>query len=144
MPGKDPVTAYDVLGYSFATRIEEPVARALFERLYGRFALGEGCAGRERFTLAQSERCAGWLVAYNDSPLAVEPTLAGALARLEFEICNRVVESRTDLVVLHGALALRDGFTVLIVGQSGAGKTTLALALTAHGFHVPTDDIVFL
>ncbi|KNG93192.1 HPr kinase/phosphorylase [Pseudaestuariivita atlantica] len=46
---------------------------------------------------------------------------------------------------LHGsAVALDPGRGVLILGQSGKGKSALALALMAYGAHLVADDRVIL
>jgi len=45
---------------------------------------------------------------------------------------------------LHAACLSRDGRAVLIAGASGAGKTTLALALALAGLDFLSDDLVFL
>lgn len=44
--------------------------------------------------------------------------------------------------LLHAALLAHDREGLLISGAPGAGKTTLALALAAHGFGYGSDDIV--
>jgi len=45
--------------------------------------------------------------------------------------------------VLHAAgLVARDGFGVVLIGRSGAGKTTLAAALNAVDYALLGDDVV--
>jgi hypothetical protein len=51
---------------------------------------------------------------------------------------------KTDTYCLHSALLERDGKGVLLVGDSGAGKTTASLALARGGFTFLTDDLLFL
>lgn len=53
------------------------------------------------------------------------------LARHVREIGYRLAEN-DGWVCLHASAAARDGHTVAIVGDSGAGKTTMALALAAR------------
>lgn len=71
------------------------------------------------------------------SPAAVAPTVKALLAQL--------VLARSDyaLAVHAAALASRRG-VVLLPGVSGAGKTTLAAALHAHGFEYLGDDTIVL
>jgi ABC-type iron transport system FetAB ATPase subunit len=45
---------------------------------------------------------------------------------------------------LHAGCLARDGRAVLLAGTTGAGKSTLALALAAHGLDYLSDDLVFL
>ena len=49
-----------------------------------------------------------------------------------------------DAYVVHGAAVRHDGFGVLVLGQSGKGKSTLALAALEHGWTVMADDLVAL
>jgi hypothetical protein len=49
-----------------------------------------------------------------------------------------------DAYVVHGAAVRRDGFAVLVLGESGKGKSTLALAALEHGWTVMSDDLVAL
>jgi hypothetical protein len=48
------------------------------------------------------------------------------------------------LVPLHGACVGRDGRGVLLLGDSGAGKTTLALHGLLHGLEFLSEDAVFV
>ena len=60
------------------------------------------------------------------------------------DIAKGAYACRAGVYCLHAALLERDGKGVLVVGESGAGKTTTALALGRAGFTLMTDDIVFL
>lgn len=51
---------------------------------------------------------------------------------------------RRGLYSLHAAAGSIDGGGILVAGTSGAGKTTLTLALGAAGFALLSDDMVFL
>ncbi len=44
----------------------------------------------------------------------------------------------------HGTGVVLDGVGVLILGPSGSGKSSLALALLAHGAHLIADDGIWL
>jgi len=50
----------------------------------------------------------------------------------------------TDTVTLHATCVAVDGRGVLITGPSGSGKSSLALALMAHGARLVADDRVTL
>ncbi len=63
---------------------------------------------------------------------------------LERRITRRVMARQRGSVILHAAaVALRDG-CVLLPGTSGAGKTTLVLALRDRGLQALGDDILLL
>ena len=47
-------------------------------------------------------------------------------------------------VPLHGSAVEVDGRAILICGEAGAGKSTLAAALTAHGGRLISDDLSLL
>jgi hypothetical protein len=49
-----------------------------------------------------------------------------------------------DSLLLHGAVLEKDGRGVLILGKSGAGKTTTALALLRNGFRLLSDEYAVL
>jgi hypothetical protein len=51
---------------------------------------------------------------------------------------------RQNVFDVHASGVARDGQAVLFPGASGAGKTTLALALVAHGWALLSDDTVLL
>lgn len=53
----------------------------------------------------------------------------------------RILLDRIDqFIVLHGAVLAKQGRALLISGPSGAGKTTLTLALLQAGFQLLSDD----
>jgi hypothetical protein len=49
--------------------------------------------------------------------------------------------SCADNLIIHAALLSQDDDGLLLVGPPAAGKSTLAVALTANGFHLEGDDI---
>lgn len=73
-------------------------------------------------------------------------TLEHALLALEWRMVSDLLARNGDRFHLHGA-ALADPTqtcSVLVLGDSGVGKTTLTLALIARGFQPFADDVVLL
>jgi hypothetical protein len=56
---------------------------------------------------------------------------------------TRLVISK-NWAIVHGALLVRNGRTVLLIGQSGFGKSTLSLASTMAGWQVLAEDSVYV
>jgi hypothetical protein len=62
-------------------------------------------------------------------------------AHVEYRLINEAIRRAAGRWVLHaGAVATRRG-TCLVLGGSGAGKTSLTLWLWASGFRLVTDDL---
>ncbi|MGH8889218.1 MAG: hypothetical protein ACRDV3_05575 [Acidothermaceae bacterium] len=53
---------------------------------------------------------------------------------------NVTLATQTPLLAVHAAVVVKRGVTLLIPGQSGAGKTTLAVALLQQGWAYATDE----
>lgn len=87
-----------------------------------------------------------WEVGLDGAITHLAATLDGALLALEWLIVSDLLTRKLDRFHLHGA-ALADPsqtMTVLVLGDSGVGKTTLTLALMAKGFQPFADDVVLL
>jgi hypothetical protein len=62
----------------------------------------------------------------------------------ELDLYHSLVELAPKGWVLHAAAVERDGRAIVLAGPSGAGKTTLMLALIARGMRMSTDEIVHI
>ncbi len=134
--------AFDVLGYRFAVVSDSPAAAASLRRLYGGEFTGVPPGAVPVFTLRTGDDTArGWQLQAPESPPEAHATLAVALRFLDYAVCCRVMEQRTDLLWLHGALLDTADGSALISGPSEAGKSTLTLGLMALGYPVGGDDV---
>lgn len=139
------IDRFDIFGYHFGFTTPSAIARRLVGRLYQAFT----CTGSETpeavFGLRSICRGAArvWRVSLGVQPLVDCPSLSDALQLLEYEICSRVIAA-PGRVILHGATVFTRAGAAFIAGASGAGKTTLALALAVRGYRFGGDDIAFL
>jgi hypothetical protein len=137
-----PLERFDVFGVRFAFTSPDAHAAGFIRRLYGRFRVREGTPDFH-FCLVYGVGGASWQASLGTSLLFEKPRLAEALQELEYAICSRVTAAPRR-IILHGAFVFARERAVFIAGESGAGKTTLALALAARGYRVGGDDIAFL
>ncbi len=94
----------------------------------------------ERFEL--SRRGPDEFVILRDGEQLASPTTGGrALGALHWHLNRRIVATSRQPVLVHAGTVEVDGHGVLIVGASGAGKTTASTALAMAGFGYLTDDI---
>jgi hypothetical protein len=66
------------------------------------------------------------------------------LTYLDWLVVARALEATTRHAVFHCAALIRDGEGVLLVAESGAGKTTLTLGLMERGWEPLGDDIALV
>jgi hypothetical protein len=84
----------------------------------------------------------GWAVfTRGDGRIERRPLQRVGAAAVEHAIISRAVEGERHNVVLHAAAVQHSGGAALLLGDSGAGKTTLSLLLRHAGLHLLSDDI---
>jgi hypothetical protein len=66
------------------------------------------------------------------------------LTQLEWHTVTAALESTEAHVPVHGAALVRGSAAVLLLAESGAGKTTLTLGLMRRGWQPLADDIVLI
>jgi hypothetical protein len=124
-----------------------PVAHELLTRLYGSWPAPTGAgppAADFALETPGGATAHRWQVWRDGSLIGARPSFGAAMRLLEYEICLRVLTHRPDLVVIHAATIYTADGIMLVTGHSGAGKTTLALALTLIGCRVGGDDLALL
>jgi hypothetical protein len=62
-------------------------------------------------------------------------------SQVEYVLVNEALRRTRDRYVLHAGGVVAPAGTCLIIGESGAGKTSLTLWLWASGFRLLTDDL---
>lgn len=102
--------------------------RAVTHRLRIQYDDGSGCW----YLYEGADRCSN---ATSDDEM---------LGLAEWFVMHWGVSSCTDPLLLHGAALFRAGATLLLLGESGAGKTTLTLGLLARGWLPYGDDVTLV
>jgi len=62
----------------------------------------------------------------------------------ELDLYHALIEAAKPGWLLHAAALERDGRAIVFAGPSGAGKTTLSIALIARGWRTLTEEIVLV
>lgn len=102
--------------------------RAVTHRLRIEYDAGAGC-----WYLYEGANCC--------SNAASDDELLGLA---EWFVMHWGVTSCADTLLIHGAALHRAGATLLLLGESGAGKTTLTLGLLARGWLPYGDDVTLV
>jgi hypothetical protein len=138
---------YNLYGYRFAFRTDQPRAAEWLSDLYsGRTETATGPSDKIYELLhrvgARGDR--QWTIQLPGLDLQVKPSFGDCLARVEAAIATDLCRQINGLHVIHGAVVYAPEGDILISGYSGAGKTTLSLALAARGLRLGGDDIAVL
>lgn len=137
------VLSFSVLNAPIAIRSAEPRVLAAFRRLYCRLPeASPQAAGHQVEILAHEEDSeTPWQTIAADLPERRQATLGGALRQAEASCCIHAIRAARELITIHAATVVFESGLALITGDSGAGKTTLTLALAARGRPVDGDDV---
>ena len=132
-----------LLGYRFRFRTNSARAEALLSALYqddpSSAPTGEAYELHEH----TGDNGVEWRIAVRRTFHAYA-SFGSAMNALEASIADALVRHDTGLHVIHAATVYGPGGDLLLTGESGAGKTTLSLALTARGLRVGGDDTATL
>lgn len=134
--------AYSLFGYRFLFRTNQPKAAELIAGLY------RGCSQEDRgpvetaYELLKTDD--GWSIRRPGAAPEPKGSLLQSLNAVEAAICNDIVSQDNARHFIHCAVVYGPRGDALISGVSGAGKTTLSLALAARGLRVGGDDIAVL
>ena len=101
---------------------------------------GVRLASRAEWTLADLDHPVGPIAYSRDGIVAASDSPWEAL--FASVAVNRVLSVQPQIVFFHGAAVRVNGRGLLLLGVSGAGKTSVSLALAARGHDFYGDDIV--
>jgi hypothetical protein len=91
-----------------------------------------------------SEGPGGWTFNFGEDKVFGGADPWALANNLRYLILQRVQADSAPFLVIHAAVVARNGEAVILVGASGAGKTTLALALVDRGWSLVSDDLAVL
>ena len=138
---------YCLFGYRFSFCTNVPRAAELFSRLYAGKADNRPEATAKFYRLLHYPGAAAdeqWQIEVPGLASHAKPTLGDCLYSIEASISGDMTRHDHGLHFVHGAVVYAAQGDILLTGNSGAGKTTLSLALAARGLRVGGDDIALL
>ena len=137
---------YRALDHVFTVEgVECAAARARLKHALAPLALPADAAagGAYRITPAMTSTFPRHRVEYRDRLIATCGGSADAAGLVLWHVNQRAVtEDRGRHLILHAAGVERDGVLVVLLGESGVGKTTTTAALLEAGFRYVTDEAV--
>jgi hypothetical protein len=133
---------FRIYGFPFRFRTNHPDARRCIARLYQRFRAVSGIETAVEAVL-EGDQIGGfrWLLGESAGTTS---DLPGALWSLEAALCQTIIQSQRRCMAVHASAIYAGDSATLLVGRSGAGKTTLSLALARRGLAVATDDVALV
>jgi hypothetical protein len=98
---------------------------------------GESDAGEER------EGCPGsaYSLAFRGGEKTFAEDAGALLFCFEKDVTTRIQLARSDLLFVHAAVLGHEGRAILLAGDPGAGKSTLAFALLERGLRYLSDEL---
>lgn len=120
-------------------RTEEESAARLLALLWAPMQPEESAAPDRVYEVARRDD--GWVATAGHEVQALHETLWGVTDALRYQMLELCEERLEHFVTLHAAAVARGSSLVLLAGESGAGKTTLTLALLRAGWTYLSDDL---
>lgn len=121
-------------------RTDDDAAAHLLSLLWSQMTTDETGEPDRTYVVAR-DAASGWVATAGGDVEAIHETLWGVTDALRFQMLE-LCEARLErFVTLHAAAVARDDRVVLLAGESGAGKTTLTLALLDAGWTYLSDDL---
>jgi len=93
------------------------------------------------FRLEMREGAPALLTAPDGARWVLTPETAPLSSQIEFHLINEAIARARDRWILHAGAVEGPRGTCLIIGESGAGKTSLTLWLWSSGLRLVTDDL---
>lgn len=85
-----------------------------------------------------------WVTACNGMDVAEFADVETALTQLEWQVVARSLQANAASAVFHAAALTRDSSTIIVVAESGSGKTTISLELLRRNWLPYGDDVALI
>jgi len=138
---------FNLFGYRATFRTNHPRAAELLAELYTGASDGPANGSANLYELyhrPESSPDSQWTLSVPGRPFHTESTFGDSMQEIEACIAGDFGRCDHGLQTVHGALVYAPQGGILLTGFSGAGKTTLSLALAARGLRVGGDDLALL
>ncbi len=138
---------FNLFGYRSTFRTNYPRAAQLLSDLYTGRSDEAGEASRNLYELYHDPEAASdsrWMIAVPGLAAHAKPTFGECMYGIEASMAGDTGRYEHGFQTVHGALVYSPLGALLLSGCSGAGKTTLSLALAARGLAVGGDDMAML
>ncbi len=92
--------------------------------------------------LSDNPQC--WEVLKDQQQLFEKASLTDTANFLMGEVVYHLIENNHDYMAIHAALLSNENGGILVPGESGNGKSSLAIWMTLNGYHYHTDELVLI
>jgi hypothetical protein len=132
--------SFELYGLPFRLTSAQPDVLPLFRRLYHGFSSPAQQANVEAaFDACDEGFC--WRVGERNGSAK---TFDAGMWALEAVLCESIIEAQRRRVPVHGGAVYSRNSAAVVFGKSGAGKTTLSVAMAKRGVQVASDDVTLI
>jgi hypothetical protein len=130
-----------IVGQAVEIVCDDPAATSTLRENYEALSCDEAKGADLLYRVSAEPSTSRFLLRKHDGRALPAADLGELVFQLEKAIIVAIQERRPDLLVLHAAALERDRAAWLLVGESGAGKSTTAWGLLHHGFSYLSDEL---
>jgi len=120
---------------------DEPATASALRENYEALSCDAAGVVQLRYHVSAEPSASGFLLRRPDGRTLLAAGLGELVFQLEKAIIVALQRCRPELLFLHAAALERDRAAWLLVGESGAGKSTTAWGLLHHGFSYLSDEL---